>query len=158
MVIEDLADHLKVVSKIDENNVERVVEITWDENGETSGSQTKFAKDLRRLLLNFAENPTQKLQDELLQIPYTLYTTDFRKRLYEAVLKIPFGQTASYKDLAEQIGSAPRAVGQAIKHNPLMFLVPCHRVIKHDGSLGGYFGDVGLELKAELLHREKEAI
>lgn len=71
------------------------------------------------------------------------------------MLKIPYGQTKSYKWLAEKINiRSPRAVGQACGSNPLPIVVPCHRVIASDGSLGGFGG--GLGLKAKLLSLEKK--
>jgi O-6-methylguanine DNA methyltransferase len=65
------------------------------------------------------------------------------RRVLEAVLTIPWGRTASYGDIARQIGSprASRAVGGALGRNPIMFLIPCHRVIASDGTLGGWGGD-----------------
>ena len=81
--------------------------------------------------------------------------TDFEKRVFEAVLTIPLGQTRSYKWVAQRIGrvSSARAVGNALNKNPYAPFVPCHRVIAHDGTLGGYSG--GLKKKNELLRREK---
>ena len=68
--------------------------------------------------------------------------------------KIPFGKTASYKDIAVQINNekAVRAVGSANGSNPIPIVIPCHRVIAHDGSLGGYGG--GLTMKKWLLKHE----
>jgi O-6-methylguanine DNA methyltransferase len=65
------------------------------------------------------------------------------RRVLEAVLTISWGRTASYGDIARQIGSprASRAVGGALGRNPIMFLIPCHRVIASDGTLGGWGGD-----------------
>jgi AraC family transcriptional regulator of adaptative response/methylated-DNA-[protein]-cysteine methyltransferase len=66
--------------------------------------------------------------------------TDFDVRVWEALLKIPMGRAVSYTDIARYIGapSASRAVGSAVGRNPLSFVVPCHRVLRGDGSLGGY--------------------
>jgi AraC family transcriptional regulator, regulatory protein of adaptative response / methylated-DNA-[protein]-cysteine methyltransferase len=66
--------------------------------------------------------------------------TDFDVRVWEALLKIPVGRAVSYTDIARHIGSpaASRAVGSAVGRNPLSFVVPCHRVLRGDGSLGGY--------------------
>jgi methylated-DNA-[protein]-cysteine S-methyltransferase len=66
--------------------------------------------------------------------------TGFQEKVYKAVLKIPPGQVRSYKWVAQQIGkpSAVRAVGQALKKNPFIGIVPCHRVISSDGSIGGF--------------------
>jgi len=79
--------------------------------------------------------------------------TPFQKKVWAQMLKIPYGQTRSYKWLAEKIKiKSPRAVGQACGSNPLPIVVPCHRVIASDGSLGGFGG--GLGLKAKLLNLE----
>lgn len=74
-------------------------------------------------------------------------------------MTIPLGETRSYKWVAQRIGRprAVRAVGQALKKNPYPLIIPCHRVIKEDGSLGGYAGRQTLK-KAKLLAMEKEII
>lgn len=66
--------------------------------------------------------------------------TDFEVRVWEALLRIPMGRAVSYADIARHIGSpsASRAVGTAVGRNPISFVVPCHRVLRGDGSLGGY--------------------
>jgi methylated-DNA-[protein]-cysteine S-methyltransferase len=80
--------------------------------------------------------------------------TDFQKRVWAALRKIPYGGTISYKELAEIIGSpkAVRAVGAANGANPIPIIIPCHRVIGNDGSLTGFGG--GLQLKKQLLELE----
>jgi methylated-DNA-[protein]-cysteine S-methyltransferase len=80
--------------------------------------------------------------------------TEFQRQVWRALLGIARGQTASYGDIARQIGSpsAVRAVGGAVGRNPLSVIVPCHRVVGSDGSLTGYAG--GLERKRALLHLE----
>ena len=72
----------------------------------------------------------------------TFQLTNFQKKVLEATLTIPLGETRSYKWVAQKIGKpdAVRAVGQALKKNPFPVIVPCHRVIHEDGSLGGYAG------------------
>ena len=81
--------------------------------------------------------------------------TPFQKRVWQALREIPYGETISYLELARRVGSPRgfRAVGQANGHNPISIIVPCHRVIAADGSLGGYGG--GLERKRFLLALEK---
>ena|SRR5690242_1739721 len=80
--------------------------------------------------------------------------TAFQKRCWQELLKIPYGQTRSYRQIAEAVGNrnAVRAVGLANGQNPIAIIVPCHRVIASDGTLCGYGG--GLELKEELLRLE----
>ncbi|MBG6084964.1 methylated-DNA--[protein]-cysteine S-methyltransferase [Zhihengliuella flava] len=81
-------------------------------------------------------------------------STPFRRRVQEYLPLIEFGQTASYRQVAEQVGSprAVRAVGTACATNPLPIVIPCHRVLRSDGGLGGYLG--GTDAKAELLALE----
>ncbi|MFC4221592.1 methylated-DNA--[protein]-cysteine S-methyltransferase [Flagellimonas marina] len=83
--------------------------------------------------------------------------TDFQKRVWDALLKIPFGKTISYLDLSKQLGDvkAIRAVASANGKNPLWIVVPCHRVIGSNGDLTGYAG--GLHRKKWLLEHESPA-
>ena len=78
----------------------------------------------------------------------------FQVRVWEALLRIPYGETASYGELARELGhpTAARAVGAANRRNPIAIVVPCHRVIGSNGSLTGYAG--GLECKRALLDLE----
>jgi methylated-DNA-[protein]-cysteine S-methyltransferase len=91
-------------------------------------------------------------------VPMNGAGTPFQKKVWRALAKIPFGKTASYKDVAAMVGqpNAARAVGTANGKNPICIMVPCHRVISHDGSLGGYTG--GLSKKRYLLSLEAEKI
>ena len=80
--------------------------------------------------------------------------TPFQRAVYEELLKIPKGHTVSYAEVARRVGrpGAARAVGQAVGANPIPLLIPCHRVLASDGSLGGFGG--GLPLKTTLLKQE----
>jgi O-6-methylguanine DNA methyltransferase len=86
--------------------------------------------------------------------PLDLRGTPFQIRCWDALRKIPYGQTCSYADIARGIGSprAFRAVGQANHNNPISIVVPCHRVVGSGGSLTGYGG--GLQIKEKLLRLE----
>lgn len=88
-------------------------------------------------------------------LPTDVSGTEFQKRVWRELSRIPYGKTFSYRDIAKRIGKekATRAVGTANGRNPLSILVPCHRVIAADGSLGGYAG--GLEIKIKLLELER---
>ncbi|ORB20608.1 cysteine methyltransferase [Mycolicibacterium moriokaense] len=87
-----------------------------------------------------------------------LVGTEFQRRVWAALLTIPYGETRSYGEIARQIGSpgAFRAVGLANGHNPIGIIVPCHRVIGSNGSLTGYGG--GLDRKRALLDMEKKRV
>jgi AraC family transcriptional regulator of adaptative response/methylated-DNA-[protein]-cysteine methyltransferase len=92
-----------------------------------------------------------------LDLPLDLRGTAFQRRVWQALRKIPPGKTISYSELAKRIGlpTATRAVAQACGANPLAVAIPCHRVVRTDGSLSGYRW--GIERKRELLAREREA-
>jgi methylated-DNA-[protein]-cysteine S-methyltransferase len=88
-------------------------------------------------------------------LPLALHGTEFQKAVWQALQGIPYGETRSYKEIAAAVGrpKAVRAVGMANNRNPIVIIVPCHRVIGHDGSLTGYGG--GLPLKQRLLELEQ---
>lgn len=88
--------------------------------------------------------------------PLLLRGTEFQRKVWAALLAIPYGETRSYREIAEAVGSprAFRAVGMANHNNPVSIAVPCHRVIGSDGRLVGYGG--GLPLKERLLELERK--
>ncbi len=90
-------------------------------------------------------------------LPLDFAGTEFQRRVWNALLTIPFGETRSYADIAEQVGNpkAVRAVGAANGRNPLSIVAPCHRVIGRDGKLVGFAG--GVETKKYLLSHEQSA-
>ncbi|MQA99707.1 MAG: methylated-DNA--[protein]-cysteine S-methyltransferase [Actinobacteria bacterium] len=77
------------------------------------------------------------------------FATAYAQRVLHELRKVPFGEVTSYGQLARRIGSSPRAVGGAVGRNPIPIIVPCHRVLAGDGSLGGFSG--GLDRKRALL-------
>lgn len=92
-------------------------------------------------------------------VPLHLQGTDFQREVWNILRAIPYGQTATYKEIAKQIAlqrgiahMSAQAVGGAVGHNPVSILVPCHRVLGTDGSLTGYAG--GIEKKRSLLRLE----
>ena len=91
-------------------------------------------------------------------LPLAPHGSDFQKRVWAALCAIPPGETRSYADIARAIGSAPRAVGQANGANPIPIIIPCHRVVAADGSLGGYSGGNGPATKQHLLNLESRAL
>lgn len=113
---------------------------------------------------------TDKVIDELKEYlkgtrkNFTIYDfillegTDFQKRVWQELLNIPYGQTRTYKEIARAINNekATRAVATAIGKNPLMIIIPCHRVIGSDGKLRGYA--YGVDVKEKLLSIEKNNI
>ena len=90
--------------------------------------------------------------------PLDLRGTNFQLQCWRSLLEIPYGETRSYRDIAEAIGHphAFRAVGMSNNRNPVAIVVPCHRVIASDGSLCGYGG--GLDIKRRLLQLEQSRL
>ena len=86
-----------------------------------------------------------------------LVGTEFQIKVWEELSKIPFGETRTYKEVAEAIGhpKSSRAVANACAKNPFPIEIPCHRVIRSDGGLGGYSGLGGVTKKKQLLINEK---
>ena len=82
--------------------------------------------------------------------------TDFQKKVWLEISKIPKGKTITYKELAIKLGKpkAYRAVANACAKNPLLEIIPCHRVIREDGKMGGYNGKKGVKRKKSLLKSE----
>lgn len=93
-------------------------------------------------------------QRQKFDVPLDFEGTEFQQKVWQALLTIPFGETRSYKDIAEQIGNvkAVRAVGAANGKNPISIIAPCHRVVGANGKLVGFAG--GLENKDVLLKLE----
>lgn len=109
-------------------------------------------------LLNEAKNQLKfyfkgELRD--FSLPFSLSGSEFENRIYHALSLIPYGETLSYQDLAYRINSpnSARAIGNALAKNPLLLLIPCHRVICKSGKLGGYV--LGEEKKRRLLKVER---
>ena len=92
---------------------------------------------------------------KVFNVPLTFHGTAFKVKVWEAIQTIPYGETRSYSEIAAMINNpkARQAVGRTNHTNQIAIIVPCHRVIGHDGSLVGYAG--GLELKEKLLELEK---
>lgn len=86
--------------------------------------------------------------------PLELHGSDFRRRVWAELAKIPYGETVTYGEIAKKLGvKSAQAVGGAVGHNPVSIIVPCHRVLGADGSLTGYAG--GTDKKARLLELER---
>lgn len=138
-------------------------------------ARISFAKDedefLARLLRRFGDRPVvhshalDEVRRELeryfegkdlsfdLSVDLSILSP-FEQRVLRATSKVPAGRVATYAEIAARAGNprAPRAVGNALNHNPVAIVVPCHRVVRSDGSLGGYGG--GLHIKEWLLEHE----
>ena len=118
---------------------------SWEEKGDIP----VFAEVSRWLDDYFAgEQPDPQI------LPLAPSGTDFRCRVWQALLDIPYGEIITYGELADRIGcGSARAVGGAVGHNPISIIIPCHRVLGADGALTGYAG--GIDCKRWLLAHEE---
>lgn len=122
-----------------------------------SDEKLKAKKQETALLLEAKKQLSEYFSGKrkVFDLPLNPKGTDFQKKVWQALCKIPYGETFSYKKVAQKIGNekACRAVGMANNKNPIAIIVPCHRVIGENGKLVGYAG--GLDIKEKLLELEK---
>ncbi len=121
-----------------------LTDLPENENG------NELQKDCKRQLIEYFSG-NRKAFD----ISFELTGTDFQKSVWNALLEIPFGVTMTYGEIAERIGrcGAARAIGGACRKNPILIVVPCHRVVGANGKLVGFA--CGLNIKSYLLNHEK---
>ncbi len=133
--------------------------ILWEDDDTERVPQKPLERDeTHPLLIETERQLTQYFAGELktFSVPLDFAGTDFQKKVWTALTTIPFGETRSYGEIAQQIGSpkAVRAVGAANGRNPISIIAPCHRVIGANGKLTGFAG--GLKAKAFLLGIESD--
>jgi O-6-methylguanine DNA methyltransferase len=136
-----------------EENGEAITKIDYvqrdiEENSEVK--ETVLLKEAFKQLNEYFEG-----KRNVFDLPLAPEGTEFQKKVWNALKEIPFGETKSYGEIAKIIGNekASRAVGMANNKNPIMIVIPCHRVIGSNGKLVGYAG--GIEVKEILLNLEK---
>ena len=117
------------------------------------GQKTPLTEQINQEFSEYFEGKRQRFT-----FKYRLSGTPFQMKVWQTLLEIPYGETCTYKDIAQKIGNAKaaRAVGAANHNNPIMIVVPCHRVIGSQGKLVGYDG--GLDMKAALLLLEQRNV
>lgn len=160
---------MKVHTKLSDKEIEYagvyncgnlIVTITADNGGITSvsfGSRLLQSQENRNSCTDHASEQIREYLEgkrKVFDLPLNLKGTEFQQKVWSALTKIPYGETRSYKEIAEVIGNprSCRAVGMANNRNPISIIIPCHRVIGSDGKLVGYGG--GIEQKKRLLELE----
>lgn len=128
---------------------ESLVKLELLDHKENHNQDSFLLEETEKQLKSYFKGELQKFD-----LPVKLSGTDFQERVWKALQNIPYGQTRSYKQLAEAIDNkkASRAVGGANNKNPLPIIVPCHRVVGSSGDLVGY--GLGLDIKKQLLALE----
>ena len=112
--------------------------------------KSKNLEIFKKKLLGFFN---RKFSD--IKIPYEIKGSKIQKKVWKELKKIKIGHTLSYGKLAKKYNLSPRHIGKICSQNNLVLLVPCHRVIRTDGSLGGFSAKGGIKLKKKLLDFEK---
>ena len=143
----------KIIFKTPIGNMSIEADTGFITNVDLTNEETKTSDDIvlleaKKQMLQYFLKPT------IFSLPLKPKGTAFQQKVFDTLLKIPYGKTASYGDIAAMIGNpkSSRAVGQAVNKNPLMIIIPCHRIIGKNGSLVGYNG--GLHIKEALLKIE----
>lgn len=137
-----------------------ITELSLFQDGQSSDADNSGEYEIRETAL--LKEAARQLQEYLLgsrrkfDLPLNPSGTDFQIRVWKALRQIPYGETRSYKQIACAVGNekASRAVGMANHNNPIMCIIPCHRVIGANGALVGF--GAGLDIKEQLLKLEKQ--
>ena len=134
------------ISAVEKNN--QIISVSFGKS-KTKGPSTELNK-LQKILSNYFSGKTKKITSNIL-----MEGTKLQIRIWKELQKIPYGQTKSYGEIAKIVKTSPRYVGNVCGQNNHLLLVPCHRVVRSDGSLGGFSGLGGLTLKKHLLDLEQ---
>ena len=89
------------------------------------------------------------------KLKYSFEGTTLQKKIWKELSKIKYGKVSTYGEIAKKVGTSPRYVGNVCGQNKLLLIIPCHRVIRSNGKLGGFSGRGGIKLKKKLLNLEK---
>ena len=142
---------------IEEN--EKIIELNIY-NEERNEKKNNIIEEDTRLLLEVEKQLKEYFKGKRtkFEIPLNPKGTEFMKKVWKELLKIPYGETKTYKEIAEKIGDskASRAVGMANNKNPIPIIIPCHRVIGSNNKLVGYA--LGLDIKQYLLDLERKVV
>lgn len=127
-----------------------IIGVNFNIESSIEDKETELIKETYKQIKEYLEG-----KRKLFDIPIKMKGTEFQKKVWKELTKIPYGEIRSYKQIAEGIGKpkASRAVGMANHNNPIAIIVPCHRVIGTNNKLVGYAG--GLDIKEKLLRIEK---
>jgi len=126
-----------------------IVAIDWGWPPETNEPPTPLLERARDQLEAYFDGTLTQFD-----LPLSPHGTAFQRKVWAAIADIPFGKVRTYGDLARDLGTAPRPLGSACGRNPIPIVIPCHRVLGMNGSLGGYSGMDGIETKEALLRHE----
>ena len=124
----------------------KIIRVKFDKN--EKNSNTKILINFRKSLNNYLK------KKKSIFFKYEIKGNKIQKKVWNELKKIPFGATKSYGEIAKKFKISPRHVGKICAQNKILLLIPCHRVIRSDGSLGGFTSRGGIKLKKKLLNFE----
>lgn len=138
--------------RIEDDGVQ-IQDITFFFDQEPLDHSSPLAEEMRRQIEAFYQGRRKNYT-----LPFEIKGTEFQRAVLIEMTKIPYGSTISYLELAQKVGypNAQRAVGSVCSHNNLPLLIPCHRVIKNDGSIGKYGGRS--DIKSMMIQHEKNTL
>jgi methylated-DNA-[protein]-cysteine S-methyltransferase len=129
-------------------------------SSELGGQSSELLSDINRSLRDVEKSVKRYFNGERCDFVFPVdlsHCTEFQRKVYKVTRNIPYGEVKTYKWIAERlaISDAARAVGNALSKNPIPLIIPCHRVIKEDGKMGGFTAPGGIDLKVRMLKMEK---
>ena len=133
------------VSASEKNN--KILSISFAKS--SNRGKSILLNKLKKNLINYFSQNTKKINSNVL-----LEGSNLQIKIWKELIKIPYGKTKSYGEIAKIVKTSPRYVGNVCGQNKHLLIVPCHRVIRTDGSLGGFSSSGGLLLKKRLLNME----
>ena len=133
------------VSASEKNN--KILSISFAKS--SNRGKSILLNKLKKNLINYFSKNTKKINSNVL-----LEGSNLQIKIWKELIKIPYGKTKSYGEIAKIVKTSPRYVGNVCGQNKHLLIVPCHRVIRTDGSLGGFSSRGGLSLKKRLLSME----
>ena len=134
------------ISAVEKN--QHIISVSFGKS-KSKGSSTELKK-LKKTLSSYFAGKTKKTTSNIL-----MEGTKLQIKIWKELQKIPYGETKSYGDIAKLVKTSPRNVGNVCGQNNHLLLIPCHRVVRSDGNLGGFSGLGGLTLKKRLLDLEQ---
>tara|TARA_B100001029_G_C14830111_1_gene322509 strand:+ start:80 stop:535 length:456 start_codon:yes stop_codon:yes gene_type:complete len=133
------------ISLIELNN--KITELSFKKNNINSNS--KILKEAKRKIVNFFSKKNRKII-----LPHKIEGQKLQIKVWKEIEKIKYGKTSTYGKIARKLKISPRQVGKICGQNKLLLIIPCHRIIRKDGKLGGFSGRGGIKLKNKLLKLE----
>ena len=131
---------------------EKILSLVWTKKPGSNPKSSTLRKTKQWLISYFGKNFVP------INFSLSLEGTKLQKSTWKAIYNIPFSQTTTYGQLAKNIGTSPRALGKICGSNPIPIIIPCHRVLSSNGTMGGYSGGKGITTKQKLLKLESSLI